>query len=78
MLAQNHDLHGGKNPAHLPRRLQTIQAGHADVHYDYVRLKFFGFRDGVHAVDAFAANIVARSHQKRSNTLADDFVVIDD
>lgn len=64
--------------AELAQRLDTVHAGHLDVHEDDVRLQLLGLRDTFGAVRRLSHDLYVVLHlQERTQTAADDLVVVD-
>ena len=63
----------------LPRRLEPVHAGHADVHDHDVRLAAERELDGARPVGRLADDAdVRRAREREAKALAHDFVVVDD
>jgi hypothetical protein len=77
MLADNYDLDVRVKALNFPRGVQTVEAGHADVHYDDFRMQSFGFLNRVLAVHRFPTERDGGfSGEYRADAPPDKFMII--
>lgn len=57
MLAQDQNLRGGAFTADEASGLKTIHLGHANVHYDDIRIELLGFLYCFQAVSSFSGYV---------------------